>query len=211
MRTSAQSYLIPVFLLLPLVLIMACPTIKLGSVGVLPGSASPKGFTLTVDIEVEETDDTEGEGKSEQSGKGLLAMSLPAGWKVTAARYKAPNESAVRALYTLPQAAGAVAERFPKEKGWWWAFGSNTTSIPKGKHTFQAEFDVLVPKRTKGGELGVLATVLNDELEDLPAPQRFKIHLKGKATSLTPIKDKGSHLPEKPAAPAGADEKGNAG
>lgn len=211
MRTSAQSYLIPGLLLLPLVLIMACPTIKLGSVGVLPGSASPKGFTLTVEIEVEETDDTEGEGKSEQSGKGLLAMSLPAGWKVTGARYKSPKEDTVRALYTLPQAAGAVAERFPKEQGWWWAFGSNTTSIAKGKHTFQAEVDVVVPKRTKGGELAILATVLNEDLEDLPAPQRFEIKLKGKATTLTPLKDKGSHLPPQPAAPKGADEKGSAG
>jgi hypothetical protein len=183
----------------------------MGAVGILPGSVSAKGFTLSVEVEVEETDETEGEGKSENEGMGLLALNLPVGWTVTSARYKSPNEDSFRALHSLPQAAGRVAESFPREAGWWWAFGSNTTKIATGKHVFGAEFDVLVPKRTKAGEFGVFATILSEGLDELPAPQKFKVELKGKKTKLQPLKIGQPHLREEQEAPKGAADKGSAG
>ncbi len=179
-----------------LVAAAGCPTLKLGEVRVKPGSSSKTGFTLQTTILVEETEETEGEDKSRQSGKGLLALHLPAGWTVSGARMKAPTESTVRALWAAPQAAGAFSEAFPQTGGVWWAFSSATQEIARGAHTYELEVDVVVPKKTKEGSFGVSVTVLSDDLKDLPAPVAFEVALAGKNFVL------GKHVQEAPPAPA---------
>lgn len=170
--------------LLLFALVAGCPTLKLGEVKVKDGSASATGFTLQATVIVEETDETEGPDQTRQSGKGLLGVHLPAGWAVKEARMKAPTESTVRTLWAAPQAAGAYSESFPATGGVWWAFSSATQEIPKGLHTYTVEVDVTVPKKTKAGALGVSATVLSDDLKDLPAPVAFDVTIKGKNVSL---------------------------
>jgi len=170
-------------LLLSLLLVaVGCPTLKLGEVKVKSSTATT--FTLEATVIVEETDDTEGPDQTRQSGKGLLGVHLPAGWTVAAARMKAPNESTDRTLWAAPQAAGAYSESFPNTGGSWWAFSSATQEIPKGLHTYSVEVDVVMPKKTKAGALGLSATILSDDLKDLPAPVAFDVGVKGKTVTL---------------------------
>ena len=197
-------------------MLAGCPTLKMGKVGVKEGSVSPKGFTLTVDIEVEETDETEGEDESgsprqRQTGKGMLALNLPAGWTIVSARMQSPLEDSVRALNGLPQSAAGVAEVFPDEGGNWWAFGSNTVAVPKGNWTFPVEIEIAVPKKTKGGQLSVLSNILSDDFSDLPAAKKFDIGLKGRKATISSATDDAPHLPEEEVAPEGTDDKGSAG
>ncbi len=186
-----------------------CPTLKLGEVTVKPGSGSATGFTLQSTIVVEEVEETEGEDQSRQSGKGLLGLHLPAGWSVAAARMKAPTESTERILWAAPQAAGAFAESFPNTGGVWWAFSSPTQEIPKGLHTYQLEVDVVVPKKTKAGSLGLSVTVLSDDLTDLPAPLLYDAAIKGKNVTLA--KKGPAALSAPPPAKEGVDGKAPSG
>jgi|GEM_PF-2496631 len=172
--------------LLFVLLIAGCPTMKLGKVAAKPGSVSATGFTLTAEVMVEETDDTEGEEQQRQSGKGLLGVHLPAGWTVTAARMRAPKETTDRALFASPQGAAAYAESFPNTGGVWWGFASPTQEVPKGQWLYTLEVDVTVPKKTKGGDLGLAASLLNDDLSELSAPEQFAVAIKGKSLVLTP-------------------------
>ena len=167
-----------------LLLAAGCPTLTLGDVKIKPGSSSPTGFTLQATVVVEETDDTEGADQTRQSGKGLLGLHLPTGWSVTGARMQAPSESTGRTLWAAPQAAGAFSESFPSTGGVWWAFSSATQEIPKGKHTYGVEVDVVVPKKTKRGDFGLSATILSDDLKDLPAPVAFDLTITGKSVTL---------------------------
>ena len=194
------------FALVLLVAAVGCPTLKLGEVVVKAGSGSATGFTLQTTVIVEETEDTEGEDQSRQSGKGLLGLHLPAGWTVSAARMRAPTESTDRALWAAPQAAGAYAEAFPHTGGVWWAFSSATQEIAKGLHTYKLEVDVVVPKKTKAGALGVSATVFSDDLEDLPAPIAFDVAIKGKNVSIAKRAPAGLSAPP----PAPKDDGGKA-
>ena len=215
MRTSARFVLLSFLIALPLVL-AGCPTLKLGKVGIKDGSVSPKGFTLTVGIEVEETDETEGEdeagtARQRQSGKGMLAINLPPGWKIVGARLQSPLEDSPRSLNGLPQSAASVAEIFPEEGGNWWAFGSNTVDVPKGNWAFPVELEIVVPKRTKEGRVSVLANVLSDDYSDLPGAKRYEIKLKGRKATITGAVDDSPHVPEAPKPPEGSDDKGSAG
>jgi hypothetical protein len=186
-----------------------CPTLKLGEVTVKPGSTSATRFTLQSTIVVEETEETEGEDQSRQSGKGLLGMHLPDGWRVAAARMRSPTESTDRTLWAAPQAAGAYAEAFPHTGGVWWAFSSATQEIPKGLHTYQLEVDVVVPKKTKAGSLGVSVTVLSDDLKDLPAPVLYNAAIKGKSVTIAKKAPAGLSAP--PPAQEGAGGKAPSG
>jgi len=169
-------------------LLVGCPTIKLGAVKAKEGSVSATGFTLQADVVVEETDETEGEEQQRQSGRGLLGVHVPAGWTVTGARLRSPRETVDRALFASPQGAAAYAEAFPTTGGVWWGFASPTQEIPKGVWNYTLEVDVTVPKKTKGGALGVATSILNDDLSDLSAPAQFDVAFKGKSLQLTPRK-----------------------
>ncbi|MCO4768656.1 MAG: hypothetical protein KDA24_01405 [Deltaproteobacteria bacterium] len=182
----ASTRLIPLFLILGLVLVMGCPTIKLGAIKAKPGSVTATSFTLVADVEVEELDETEGEDQQRQSGKGLLGVHVPAGWSVVAARVRSPKETVDRALFASPQGAAAYAESFPTTGGVWWGFASPTQEIAQGKWSYTLEVDVVVPKKTKMGDMGVAASILNDDLSDLTAPQQFGVAFKGKDLVLTP-------------------------
>ena len=171
-------------LLLLLALLAGCPKLNLGTVSVVPGSASPTGFTVQVAVQIEETDETEGEDQQRASGKGLLGLHLPAGWTVTAARMQSPQEDTARALFAAPQAAGAFAESFPRTGGVWWAFSSATQTVPQGIWDYTLELDVVVPKKTKAGSLGLAVTVLSDDLKDLPAPAGFDVSIRGREVTL---------------------------
>jgi hypothetical protein len=173
-------------LLLSLLVLAGCPTLKLGRVATKAGSVSPAGFTLTAEIIVSETDETEGADQQRQSGKGLLGVHVPAGWTVTAARLRAPDETVDRALFAAPQGAAAYAESFPTTGGVWWAFASPTRDVPMGDWTYNVEIDVAVPKKTKTGEIGISASILSDDLSELSAPRQFGVTLKGKALELAP-------------------------
>ena len=85
--------------LLALLVVMGCPTLKLGNVAVKEGSVSPAGFTLVAEAIVEELDETEGPDQQRQSGRGLLGVHLPAGWSVSGARMRSPDETVERALF----------------------------------------------------------------------------------------------------------------
>ncbi len=181
-------------------LLAGCPTIKLGAVKAKEGSVSATGFTLQADVVVEETDETEGADQQRQSGRGLLGVHVPAGWTVTGARLRSPRETVDRALFASPQGAAAYAEAFPTTGGVWWGFASPTQEIPKGTWNYTLEVDVAVPKKTKGGALGLATSILNDDLSDLAAPAQFDVAIKGKSLELTPRKAK-LEVKEAPAAP----------
>jgi hypothetical protein len=174
----------PAVLLTLAVVLVACPTLKLGSVTV--ADSAPKGatFTLSVDVTVEEKDATDGEEGQPASGKGVLGLHLPPTWTVTAARMKSPTEPVMRRLFASPQAAGVFADTFPTIENSWWAFSSPEQTIQQGVHAYKAEFDIEVSG--KGGEIGLLMTILQDDMSDLPAPTQFKVAVKGKKVTLQP-------------------------
>ena len=202
MRIPARFILV----LLPLVIALAgCPTIKLGDVAVKGGSVSSTGFTLTADLLVEEKDATEGEDSTPQTGRGMLALNLPVGWTVAAARVKSPQESAVRTLVPVPQAAIAHAETFPLESGAWWAFASNEQAVPQGAWTYPVELDITIPKKTKSGAFGLSAGIFKETLDELVAPAKFEITFKGKKATLSRV-DGGATSTEEPSAPVAPDE-----
>jgi hypothetical protein len=149
-----------------------------------PGSVSPTGFTLSAEVVVEETDETEGAEDQRQSGRGLLGVHVPSGWTVTAVRIRSPKETTARALFASPQGAAAYAEAFPTTGGVWWGFASPTQEIPKGMWTYALEVDVTVPKKTKTGDLGLSVSILNEDLSELSAPRQYGVALKGKTLAL---------------------------
>ncbi|MCK6527992.1 hypothetical protein L6R50_10670 [Myxococcota bacterium] len=166
-----------------------CPTLRIGDVGV--SNATARGFTLTAAVVVEETEDpTEPDGKPAE-GRGILALHLPRGWDVTAARVAIPGEGLPRALIPSPQGAATFAESFPTAPGEWWAFTAPPQKVPKGTHTYPIELDVTVPKRTRGGPIGIAASVLEDKPDDLPAPREYLLTLAGKKASLEPAPPQG--------------------
>lgn len=167
-----------------LLLLPGCPTVTLGHVAIKAGSVSTTGFTLTTTIVVEEVDATDGES-TPQEGRGLLGVLLPVGWVVTDARLTSPMETSVRKLVAVPQAALVFGETFPAEPGQWWAFGSNTQTIPQGRYEYLAEITVQVPKKTKGGLIGLSAGVWTDALDELGSPVKYEVGLKGKKGTLT--------------------------
>lgn len=181
-----QSFTRPLLIsaLLALMVLAGCPTLKLTKVMAKPGSVSATGFTLSAEVVVEETDDTEGEGQKRQSGKGLLGVQVPAGWTVTAARIRSPKETTDRALFASPQGAAAFAEAFPNTGGVWWGFASPNQEIAKGVWTYALEVDVVVPKKTKAGDVSLSASILSEDLSELTAPMQYGVTWKGKTLVL---------------------------
>lgn len=163
-----------------------CPTLNLSQVQILPGSVSRSGLTLQATVVVEETDATTGEGNTPAEGKGVIGVHLPVGWSVARGRVQVPGEPMQRALYAAPQAAVAMAQSFPQTPGQWWAFASNSQTIQQGQHTYSVELDLVPPKKAKETLLGVTATVLTDDLTEIPAPLQYKLLLKGKKSKLVP-------------------------
>lgn len=205
MRNAAR--LLAASAVLATVLLAGCPTVVLSNVGLKDGSVSPAGFTLTATVIAEELDDTTAEGATPTEGRGLIGVLLPAGWKVTAARMKSPTEGSVRTLVGVPQAAAAYGHSFPQDPGEWWAFASNTQAISTGRWTYEVELDVTVPKKTKGGLVGVSAGVFNDSFDELPAPAKYDVVLKGKKGTLTATSGAPAAAPTpEPATPASNDK-----
>ena len=172
-------------LVLPLLaLLTACPTVKLGTVAVSDTAPKKGTFTLAMDVVVEETDPTDGENGQPASGRGVMGLHLPDGWSVVAARMKSPTEPVMRRLYPSPQSAGVFADTFPTVEDPWWAFSSPEQTIQQGKHTYRAEYDILVGGKAKAGDIGLLMTILQDDMTDLPAPSEFSVAMKGKKAVL---------------------------
>jgi len=176
---TARSFIVALSLG-ALLFLLGCPTVKLGGVALKAGSVSPTGFTLVTQIVVEETDEVE----TPTEGKGMLAVLVPEGWRVVDARMTSPLEGSVRRLTPVPQAALAHGETFPNEPGMWWGFGSNTQAIPQGRYDYTVEIDVEVPKKTKSGLIGISAGVWNDSMDELTAPAKYEIKLKGRKGEL---------------------------
>ncbi|MEE2828283.1 MAG: hypothetical protein VX498_03765 [Myxococcota bacterium] len=204
MGTSARSHLL-LLALCPCLLLVGCPELRLGKVAILPGSVDRQGFTVTVDLHVEEDDEDDAEGDEPDPVRGVVSLNRPVGWTVTAARMKSPFEQSVRRMSPVPQAAVVYAESFPEEPGHWWTFATNHVVIKQGSWDFQMEFDVAFPPRKKfkkrpaGGSIAVVADPFGDfsakiTAAELSAPTRFHFELKGK---------NGSMLPREQAAPSG--------
>jgi hypothetical protein len=121
------------------------------------------------------------------SGRGLVGLYLPQGWKVRAARVQSPQESAVRAMYAAPQTAVSFAESFPRVPGEWWAYASSQQAIPKGSWTYLIEFDVETPKKPTAGPVGVAVGVFTENAPELPAPNEYRLRLLGKGGRLEPV------------------------
>lgn len=193
-----------------LALLAGCPTVKLGKVAVKDGSVTATGFTVAADVEVEETEEVDVESESASDGRALFAIFLPRGWSVAGARMKSPQESTTRRLVPVPQAAVQVGEMFPDVAGDWWAFASNTQTVPTGKWMHSAELDIVYPKKTKAGQVGLSVSVMQDSLDEVPAPQIFDVAIKGKKVTLTARGFEGGGLPE-PDPAAGNGDKASAG
>jgi hypothetical protein len=168
-------------------LLSACPTVTLGSVGIKDGSVTAEGFTLTAEVVVEEVDDTEGEDATASEGRGILALELPAGWSVAAARIESPGEGVVRALTPVPQAAVSFAEIFPLEPGLWWTWATTNQTVAKGRWIHRVEFDIVFPKKTRGGDIGIAAGIFKEDMTELPAPHKYAAKLKGRKVVLAPL------------------------
>jgi len=207
MRSTAR--LLPALLLL--VVLAACPTIKLGDVGLKAGTVKGGAFTLTARLHVQETDDTAAEGATPQEGKGMIGLLLPAGWTVADARVTSPLGTSVRRLIPVPQVAAAFGETFPQEPGAWWAFASNTVAIPTGDHVFDVEVDIVAGKKAKGGVIGVSAAQLSEDLSELPAPLKFEVVLKGKGSIKAAAGAPGSLATPPPPVETGNDGKASGG
>ncbi len=170
--------------LLPaLVVLAACPTLKLGNVTVAETAPKDATFTLAVEVVVEETEVTDGESGQPASGRGVLGIHLPPAWTVSAARMKAPHEPVARRAYPSPLAAAVFADTFPTVTDTWWAFASPEQTIQQGKHLYRAELDVVAGK-DKGGDVGVLLTILQDNMTEIPAPAGYRVTIKGKKTTI---------------------------
>ena len=96
----------------------------------------------------------------------------------------------------VPQIAVQFGEAFPDVPGEWWAFGSNTQTVPTGSWLHDVELDLTFPKKTKTSELGVSVSIFQDNLDEVPAPQIFDVAIKGKKATLTPRAFEGGALPE---------------
>jgi hypothetical protein len=200
---------LPIFLL-ALALLGGCPTVKLSGVGVKDGSVGPTGLTLTAQVTVQETEEVTEEGASSNAGRALIAVYLPTGWAVSAARLKSPQESTARRLTPIPQTAIQFGETFPQVPGQWWAFGSNSQSVPTGTWVHEVELDLTYPKRTKAGELGVSVSLLQETLDEVPAPQIYDVAIQGKKATLEPRAKEAPAMPG-PDPAAGNSDKASAG
>ncbi len=166
-----------------LLLLAACPTVKLGAVTIADAAPKAGTFTLVVDVVVEETEVTDGESGQPTSGRAVVGMHLPPAWKVTASRMKAPQESVMRRNYASPQSAGIFADTFPTVTDSWWAFSSAEQTITQGKHEYRAEFDIDAGT-DKAGDVGILLSILQEDMKDLPAPVAYTVSIKGKKTTI---------------------------
>lgn len=187
MRTNARLLLLLLLLIAcGGLLLQACPTITLSSVAIKDGSVTATGFTLTAEVVVEEVDETEGEDATASEGRGLIGLDLPAGWTVTGARIKSPQEGSTRTLIATPQAAAAFGEAFPLDPGQWWAWATITQSVPKGRWIHQLELDIEIPKKTKGGPIGLSVGAFSEDMKELVAPTWYDAKLKARRIVLTP-------------------------
>ena len=183
-------------LFLVVVFVAGCPTVKLNKVAVKDGSVSPTGLTLAAEVEVQETEEVDTEAGSANEGRALIAIFLPRGWAVSGARMKSPQESTTRRLIPVPQIALQFGETFPDVPGEWWAFGSNTQSVLTGTFIHGVELDLTFPKKTKAGELGLSVGILQDTLDEVPAPLIYDVVIKGKKATLKARAFEGGAMPE---------------
>jgi hypothetical protein len=173
------------FAVLSAVALSACPTLKITSVKVKQGSVTATELTLVAEVEVEETEEPGADSTANaNAGRGLIGLYLPAGWSVEQVRMYDPRETTARGLIAVPQAAVLLAERFPETPGPWWAFTTNTQTIPKGKWNYRLEFDLRRPKRAKSAALGVAVSEFSENLDELEAPREFLLEIKGSKAEL---------------------------
>ncbi len=198
MRTHARLLLLALLIACGGLLLQACPTVTLGNVTIKEGSVTATGFTIAAEVVVEEVDDTEGQDATASEGRGLIALDLPVGWKVTGARIKSPQEGSVRALIAAPQAAAAFGETFPLEPGQWWAWATINQSVPKGRWVHELEFDIEFPKKTKGGAVGLSVGTFSEDMKELVAPTWFDAKLKARRVVLTPRDGAPAAAPDEP-------------
>ena len=197
-------------LLVALVLLAGCPTVKLTSVDVKEGSVSATGLTLSAKVTVEETEAVEPGAEASNEGRAVVGLYLPMGWTVAAARVKSPQESTARRLVPVPQSAVQFAETFPQTPGQWWAFASNTQSVATGSWVHDVELDLTFPKKTKAGELGMSVSVLQETMDEVAAPLIYDVTVKGKKATLKARAFEGKALPAADPA-AGNSDKASAG
>jgi hypothetical protein len=196
-------------LFVALSLLAGCPTVTLSKIVLKDGSVTATSLTLQAEVIVEETEEVDAEAGSANEGRAVVALYLPQGWNVSAARMKSPQESATRKLIPVPQSAVQFGETFPDVPGQWWAFASNTQTVLTGKFVHNVELDVTFPKKSKGAEVGVIIAVLADDMDEVPAPQVFDIGLKGKKGTMKARAFEGAVPAADPA--AGNTDKASAG
>jgi hypothetical protein len=173
-------------LLFPLVVLLtlpACPTIRLGELRIqsLQGSTLTLAATVTVEKAPPEG---EGDPAATDDGRGLVAVYVPEGWRVSSVRTRMPDETPFRALAPSAQSAVSFQENFPAVPGHFWAFASPEQKIAVGTWTYPLEITVELPKKAKGGQVGVAVGVFADKLEGPPAPDEYALEIKGKKATL---------------------------
>jgi hypothetical protein len=134
--------------LLAVVALLGCPTIKILSVTV--EGAKKDRATLVINVEVANPDDDAGVNSS------VLCLGLDQAWTVEAVRYQVPGEPMARRARPAPAVAAQADWTYLTSDSAWWVFRTADHAVPAGTHVYRVEVDVRYPKKTRGGLLSVV-------------------------------------------------------
>jgi hypothetical protein len=152
-----------------------CPRLRVAEVR-LAGPAKGGKLTLVANVETEyqpktcPAQDADGQKggsdctpePSSYSGRGVVAVWLPAGWKAVAARVRAPGKAQAEAMPLEAEVAPEFPGTFPHQPGEWWPFVTSDQEIPAGNTVYPVEVDLEGPAGAKDLTMGVALGAVSD-------------------------------------------------
>lgn len=142
--------------------VTGCPQLEIEGVSLSAGSTDAATFSLFATVTVTEDDPAVEDDGDLSGGRGLLGVWLPEGWTATAARLRAPGETAFSALTPVPDGDGHFPPPFPWVPGAWTAFASPCANVAEGAFEYAVELDVEGPAGATAVVLGVATAIFDD-------------------------------------------------